>query len=262
MAASCRAQIAVTMLVDGTFSDDRAQLEEVISRITAGDSGLHLYLYFSNGPWQRRHGSVPEHLGIGAAYSPEEFRKLVKTDNSVRNSYAERIRWALPLMRYAEEQGATVYVIPMLEDNFDQSAARAVEALFEQSMPADLSVVYGRNPCPGCWPGNDSSVPSGMIRDVHLGSPNAVSTSGGLVSNDGLNLVFPGASSDGHSINFEQMKSVIAEETALGNDFVIWHRPYQGVGPDNVFADPAVRNYVMPSPAEEQSLHGLLSSDW
>jgi hypothetical protein len=262
MAKSCRSNIAATMLIDGTFRDDLLQLGEVVRIASDSGSTLHLYLYFSNGSWQRRIGSVPNGLAIGTDYPPEDFRRRIANDSALRRRYTDRVAWAIPLLRYAVERGAVIYIMPMLEDNFDAASARAAEALLAGAVPDDLPVVFGRSPCPGCWPGNDESIAPGSFRDVHLKSAQPVSNSGGLVSNDGTNLVFPGEAFQPDSLSLSDLESAIAAAGAQGSSFVIWHRPYQGVGSDNVFVDPAIRHYVMPSPGEEQLLNILLSSEY
>ena len=259
MARSCRANLAMTMLVDGSFDDVRDQLGDVVRRATANGAKLHLYLYFSNGPWQRRIGSVPK-KGIGSDITPEEFRRRISRDKVLQNIYFDRINWALPLITYSQTRGASVYVLPMLEDNFDQPTARTMEALVSTAIPDDIPIHLGRNPCPGCYAGNDESIPSEIFRDLHLSSPHdPITISGGVVTNDGANLHFAGENPEPRSFSFDQMKQAIARATANGNSFVIWRSQYQGIGADEVLLDPAVRSYPVPTAAEEAELVRLLT---
>ena len=118
MASSCRENLATTMLVDGTFGEDRDFLGELVRIMSQHGSRVHLYLYLGNGPWQRRYRTVPN-KGFGSKISPEEFRGRIQSDSSLQESYRERLRWLEPLIGYAQSLGAIVYLLPMLEDNLE-----------------------------------------------------------------------------------------------------------------------------------------------
>jgi hypothetical protein len=258
MAQSCRRHLATIMLVDGTYSDNRDVLSEVVQVATKRGSTLHLFLYLSNGPWQRHH--INPNKGIGTGLEPEQFRQNIQYDPVLQTQYQNRVRWALPLIVYAQSLGAVVYLIPMLEDNLDYASARKMEELTLAVVPPSVSVALGRNPCPNCYAGNDSSVPAGVFLDQHIvSSYDVVRVINGLVSNDGLTFAFPneiGALTD--AIPFDGLLSFIGQAAAANDAFVIWRMEYQGKLPGGEILDPDNRNFVIPSDAEAQVLIQVL----
>jgi hypothetical protein len=259
LAQSCRRHIATTMLVDGTFNDNRDMLGEFVRIATNRGATLHLFLYLANGPWQRSYEQAPDY-GVGTNMSPEEYRSRIISDPIVRAEYQERVKWALPLVSYAQSQGAIVYLIPMLEDNLDYDSARKMEDLTLETVPSFLSVALGRNPCPGCYPGNDASIPPGIFEDQHINSAyQGVHTTSGLVTNDGASVVYPhDSSSPSPSIPLDQLVGVISQAAARNNAFVLWRRDYQGQSR----TDPGNRTYVVPSAADEQVLLQVLQTQF
>ena len=254
---SCRENIATTMLIDGTFSDDQDVLKKVISTATARGSRLHLFLYMSNGPWQRRYKTVPQ-KGIGTKISPEEFRRRIHWDRNLIEKYQQRIEWALPLIKYAQSRGSVVYVMPMLEDNLDREAARKMEELTLEAIPPDLAVALGRNPCTSCYRGNDGSVPEGLFLDQHAHSKHSnIRARGGLVTNDGKTFTFPHEESESNKLTFDGLKTLAKNSLAKNNSFVIWRGEYQGIHGRGL-KDPARRNYSMPNGDDEEALLELL----
>ena len=259
LAESCREEIATTILIDGTFSDDRSFLQDFIELSTSSGSRLHLYLYLSNGPWQRRHASMPD-KGIGTDMSPEEFRDRIHWDESLQQEYLDRLLWAEPLFRTAEEQGAKIYLLPMLEDNLDQSSARKLEEVVRAGLPFSPQISLGRNPCQSCYDGNDASVPASLFLDQHAHSPHQqIKKSNGLVTNDGKTFHFSHESPSSKSLSISELKSLISRAHAQNNAFVIWNGKYQGIDGSGL-KEPDNRNYVIPSGEDEVELLNLLRS--
>jgi hypothetical protein len=259
LAQSCRRHIATTMLVDGTFADVRDNLGEFVRIATIRGATLHLFLYLANGPWQRAYQSAPDY-GVGTNMSPEDYRSRIQYDPAVQAEYQERLKWALPLVSYAQSQGAIVYLIPMLEDNLDYNSARKMEDLTLATVPSFLSVALGRNPCPGCYSGNDASIPAGIFEDQHISSAyQGVHITNGLVTNDGASVVFPhDSATPSPSIPLDQLTGAISQAAARNNAFVIWRRDYQGQSR----TDTASRTYVVPTPADEQVLLQVLQTQF
>lgn len=259
LAKSCRRHIATTMLIDGSFSDVRDNLGEFVRIAASRGATLHLYLYLANGPWQRAYPQAPN-LGVGTNMSPEDYRSRIQYDTAVQNEYLSQANWAMPLVSYAQTQGAIVYLIPMLEDNLDYNSARKIEDLTLTAVPSFLSVALGRNPCPGCYPGNDGSIPAGLFEDQHISSAyQGVRTTNGLVTNDGASVVFPhDTAPPSPSIPLDQLTGVISQAAARNNAFVIWRREYQGQSR----TDPGARNYAMPTAADEQVLLQVLQTQF
>lgn len=259
LSQSCRRNLALTMLVDDSFSDDRDFLGELVRVSSARGSRLHLYLYLANGPWQRSYKSTPN-KGIGSDMSPEEFRQRIKSDAALRNFVVERVNWAMPLVSYAQTQGAQVYIMPMLEDNLDRDSARALESLVLEAIPGNLYVALGRNPCPGCYAGNDDSVPEGLFLDQHIHSPSEpVRAPGGLITNDGADAAFPHEAAPRGVLSFEAVLGIARRAAETNNTFVLWRKVYQGLGEGGVKVDPDYRTYVMPTAEDEAAILSFLS---
>jgi hypothetical protein len=148
----------------------------------------------------------------------------------------------------------------MLEDNLDASSARAMEALVRETLPTSLPYRLGRNPCRGCYDGNEASTPDDMFRDQHVSRAcSDISSSNGLVSNDGANFRFPGEEFSA-PIEFGGLFSLAARATAKGNDFVAWKNEFQGRSVDGAFIAPNKREYVVPNEPQLQLLTEFLQT--
>ena len=257
---SCRKQVALSVLTDGTFGSNRNFLGELVRTITQYGAKLHLYVYLSNGPWQRRYGRMPN-KGFGTNISPEEFRNKIKYDHSLREGYKAIIKYNEPLFDYANKRGASVYVLPMLEDNLDYSSAREMENLVRQTILPNIQYSLGRNPCPGCYRGNDDSLPVGLFLDQHINSDSdIIKTSNGLVVNDGKDFSFDWEYPNPNNLSFSRLMSYMDESKHNNNTFIIWNREYQGVAPSNVLNDPDYREYQLVTIAERDALVEVLRS--
>ncbi len=262
MAQSCRRNLATIMLVDGTFSDDRHNLEEFIRITTARGSTLHLFLYFANGPWQR--DPINPNKGIGPQYTPEEFRERITSDPALQGLFQDRLRWALPMISNAVSLDAKIYIIPMLEDNLNAAGARAMEELTLAAVPAAVPFSLGRDPCPNCYPGNDNSVTPGLFLQQHMRSAfQGIQVSSSIVTNDGVTFTFPAEPpTQAESIPYEELLLLLQQAAATNNAFVIWRADYQGWEPWNVRPEPDFRRYHMPSDAEALALVALLQGTY
>ena len=260
LAQSCRRHIAITMLVDGTFGSDRDFLGEIVRIATDRGSTLHLYLYLSNGPWQRKYEIVPDD-GFGNKLPPEEFRRRIVSDPEFQDEFRALVKWVEPLVSYAGSRGAVVSLFPGLEDNLDQTSARTMEALITGSILSTLVYDLGRNPCGNCYPGNDSSLAPGSFEDQHLGSARAqVRVRDGLVTNDGASFDFPGED-NGAPISFDQLFEFAKASARLNSAFVAWKGEWQGktVGSDD-FVEPNNRTYASPTPEQAALLLKFLQT--
>ena len=259
-AQSCRRNIAFTMLVDGTFGTDRQFLEEVVHVATSHGATLHLYLYLSNGPWQRR-GNVPDR-GFGSKLSPEEFRRRISSDPSYQDAFRGVVKWSEPLMRFAVERGGAVYLIPMLEDNLDEQSARVMESLVSETVDSSIPFTLGRNPCLNCHSGNDGSVTPGIFLDQHLHNIyEPIAVQNGLVSNDGANFHFPGEHGKSE-FSLEDMFRYAGASAANNNAFVLWKAEYQGQDGSGGFKDPDTRHYASPSPEQAEMIKQFLGTSF
>jgi hypothetical protein len=218
---------------------------------------LHLYLYLANGPWQRRTSGLPQR-GFGTGISPENFRQRIITDETLRNTYRQIIKFNEPLISYATNIGNVVYILPMLEDNLDFKSAREMENIVTRTLIPTLSYAIGRNPCPGCYGGNDTSLALGTFMDQHTGSNVNPNYRDGLVTNDGVDMNFSDITNLNTEISLSQVKNLVAQSKATNNTFIIWNREYQGVSPDLGLNDPDLRDYHEVSLEERQVLLEIL----
>ena len=259
MANSCRRELATFVIVDGSFGFDLPFFEELVGEMIRKGSRLKLYLYLANGPWQRKYDQVPS-LGFGTKIPPEEFRRRIESDEALREQFRNLLRALTPSLNRLSAAGVELGILPMLEDNLDASSARAMEALVRETLPASLPYRLGRNPCRGCYDGNDASTPNDMFRDQHVSRAcSDISSSNGLVSNDGANFSFPGEEFS-TSIEFGGLFSLAARATAKGNDFVAWKNEFQGRAVDGAFIAPNKREYVTPNEPQLQLLTEFLQT--
>lgn len=249
----------MTMLVDGTFGTNRDFMGELVRISSEYGARLHLYLYLGNGPWQRRSSGLPQR-GFGTGITPESFRRRIISDEGLRTNFKQIVKFNEPLIDYATSIGNVVYVLPMLEDNLDSTAAREMERLVTETLLPYLSYAVGRNPCPGCYAGNDASIPPGIFMDQHVRSGVNSNYRDGLVTNDGTDLNFTEFSNSDTEISLSQLKNLIAQSKATNNTFVIWNREYQGVSQNLSLSDPDTRDYHEVSSNERQVLLEILKT--
>lgn len=261
MGTSCRRNVATFVLVDGSFGDDQEFLKHLIRTVVRHGSRLDLYLYLTNGPWQRRDEQLPDR-GFATHLPPEEFRVLIQSDEQFREAFRTHVRNLVPVFSFAVEQGVRLNLLPALEDNLDAPSARAIEALVVEAVPPSIPYRLGRNPCRGCYKGNDTSVPDGLFEDQHIHSLcNGVRVSNGLVSNDGETFRFPGEAFDA-DLEFEDMFLFAKRAAEKSNSFVLWKGEFQGRALDGAFIDPADRQYVVPNEPQQALLLDFLRAEY
>lgn len=239
MRRSCRANVATTILLDGTFGDDLQLVQDVIEETTREGATLHLYVYLSNGPWQRR--NLPG--GIGTEYSGGEWSWRIQSDPGLQQQFTDNIRNLAPVFQALADSGGVLYLIIGLEDNLTYDGARQTEFLMESTMAQafpNQDYSAGRNPCCGA----DESLTDGYFRDSHnirWSPPNGLSTN------------------DGEDFEIEEIPFYITQAGIAGASFVYWTRDFQGIAPGNVFPDPAIRHYRVPDEEEQEALRDLIN---
>lgn len=257
---SCRENIALTFLVDGSFGLDRNFLGELIKTATANGATLHLYMYMGNGPWQRRLGKMPD-KGFGSQISPEELRSEIFSNEDLRMKFQTIVKFNEPLIDFNNSKNGLSYIIPILEDNNDYKTAREFESLVKQTMLPQIGYSLGRSPCPNCYDGNDDSIPNDVFYDQHIGSAfDNIEHTNGLVVNDGKDFSFPNEVNNGNNLSFDQLLRYVQAAHAASNTFVIWNREYQGVNPDNSLNDPDLRIYHEVTQYERDGLLYILKN--
>lgn len=147
-------KVHIGILADGTFGWDPQYLKSLLTRIAESGRDLSLTLYVSNGSTQR----VLENSAITESFpqlAPEQFREAIRFDPVVRSQFATLVRRVIPIFVFNRSMNSSAqnYIVPMLEDNLDAAAFQSVKEITEQEI-GDLAVIV-RNPCIGCYSGND-----------------------------------------------------------------------------------------------------------
>lgn len=263
---SCLKNIAINYLVDGSFGsfeDSEEFLFSQVKKLTRGGRHLFLYFYLSNGPWQRSSSNaIRSALSPLARISPKEFRKKILSDYATQIRYQLEVRKLLPLIRYAQSKGATVSLIPFLEDNLDRPSYEKLYDLTLDAVPTGLAFSIGRNACRGCFQGNDSYVPAGLFREIHTTSSSGVTTRSGVVSNDGKSYRFTTDNQGEELLPLRSLKKVRDKALQLDNTFVLWSGKFQGRGTSKHYKvrHPDDRHYPSPTEAEVQEIIDFLTS--
>jgi hypothetical protein len=247
---SCAKNLIINYLADGTFSFNEMVLHNHISQLTDGGRQLFLQFYLTNGPAQRRGASNSEAV-FPSDIEPEEFRERILDDTEVQERYKQLIARLVPTLRYAQERGAQIALVPMLEDNLDEASFMKMAKLIFAALPSDISVSIGRNPCKGCGTGSDDEIPPGVFEESHSLS-DASRLRDGVLTNDGKDY-----SIDGPRRGFLSLGELLsARDTAEKhrNAFILWSAERQGFSVDEagrlVRRPPSERNYAMPDEHE------------
>jgi|GEM_PF-1357310 len=243
-------QIHLGILTDGTFGWDPDYVQMLIRRAAEEGRSLSLTLYVSNGSTQR----ILEESEIRESFpqlSPESFREAIQFDPLVRAQYIELVRRLIPIFILNRDLNSSSknFIVPMLEDNLTASAFQAIKELTEREVGSLATIV--RNPCIGCYPGNDFSrlgVPLELhgMENVNLLRPgDAFSLDGtGYRSADDAQAL-PSAVSTGA---VEELLG-LAQRLPL-RYFGLWRADRQGIVPsegDRAPKHPRERDYVPPS---------------
>ena len=244
----------LSALVDGTFGVDWDYLEQVIRRLVVEGRTLTLALYLSNGPTMRKFNKTP----IVTPFSridPTEFRYLIQVDSEMQGVFkdttisANRIFGLNKQLNVLNQNIAIV----MLEDNLDQQSYRWMRKLAREVLAEDTLLI--RNPCPGCWKGNDTS---GVGDPIEMHDPADLP---GLVSGDGYTLDgagfrYPNEAPD-EQLSIDEVKGLI--DLGLKQSlrfFGLWRKQRQGLG--QPLTHPDDRNYeVLNAQQEAQEIELL-----
>lgn len=248
LASTCLKNVAIDYLVDGSFSDNLDPIFRHVELLSSGGRHLLLHLYLMNGPAQRRHDTDPG-KGFGANIAPADFRERIISDPQLRAEFQSRVTRLIPLLRYAASRDVLISIVPMLEDNLTEESFVALSQLVLDTLPADIPVALGRNPC-GCSAGSDRRTPTGYFRESH--DVNAAQrVHGGLVTNDGVidALDLPDVSVR-RALSLSDLQSARDNAAAERDVFILWGATRQGLYPNGsgslVRQPPAARNYAIP----------------
>lgn len=247
---SCLQNVAINYLVDGSFSFSEDMLQNHIDMLSSNGRRPFLTFYLTNGPMQRR-WKAQIIRAFGTTISPEAFRWRVMNDGPFQLQFQALVRRLLPTIRFANEHGAIVNLIPALEDNLREKEFNKLYELALEVLPSDVSVSFGRSVCPSCYSGNDDAIPTGVFEEKHTSSP-YVSVQDGTITNDGAEYVRE-SSATTNKLTLEDLALVQEHAGKLNNTFILWSGKRQGVY-NGIYPNPKDRRYSMPSEEEQDEL--------
>lgn len=248
MLASEVNDLYLSVLVDGTFGEDFAFLDDVIRKLNVGGRSLTLAIYFASGPTMRRWDLTPIQT-VFSQIDPISFRYLIFEDAAIRSEVkrlAEMSRASFKLNNSLNPANRSLAIV-MLEDNLDDPSYVEMKGVVSRSI-SDLTK-FVRNPCPGCYEGNTTDS-LGDLLELHQLTEFDSLTSGDGFTLDGVKVNFSGATAGGLSI--DQLRSLLQRSVTLRHSyFGLWKAERQGLG--DQLTHPDDRVYEVPT-AEQRDL--------
>jgi hypothetical protein len=219
--------VYIGVLIDGTFGQDFEYLRTLVTRLSSNGRRLTLALYLSNGPTMRKWNTTP----INALFSrinPRDFRNRIIREQVLQNQFAEVARKAKRVFAFNTSLSPynTNVAIPMLEDNLDRNAYRVMRELARNEIRERC--VFMRNPCVGCFPGNDGDS-LGDSREEHTMKLFPSLKPGDSFSLDGIGFVYPGMENT-VELSADELLNVMSDGYEKGLRYVgLWRHDWQGV---------------------------------
>jgi hypothetical protein len=219
--------VHIGVLIDGTFGQDFEYLRSIISRLSSNGRRLTLVLYLSNGPTMRKWDRTP----IDALFSridPGEFRGRIIREQGLQSQFVEVARKAKRVFVFNKglSQFNVNVAIPMLEDNLDRNAYRVMRDLARSEIRD--SALFMRNPCVGCFSGNDGDS-LGDPREEHTMKAFGALEPGDGFSLDGIGFTYPGGANT-IELSAEQLRKLMNDSYVKGLRYVgLWRHDWQGV---------------------------------
>lgn len=243
------ANLYLGVLTDGSFTKDVAYLSEVVRRLNSNGRTLTLALYLTNGASMRRYDQAVFTSGFNLI-EPEAFRFLITSYDEIRSEFrkmAREVRPVFELNRSLNSQNHNIAIV-MLEDNLDRLSYVAMRELAAPEL-ADIAD-FIRNPCAGCYSGNDSDPAGDGLESHSAGDLIALGPRDGY-SMDGTSYSFPGEPPALDRLGFEQVKALMGEASSRGlRYFGLWRAGKQGLG--SVLTPPEQRTYEVASDEQVQ----------
>lgn len=253
-------EVYLGVLTDGTFGKDFSFFAQVVRTLNQGGRVVTLVVYLTNGSTMRRFNDTSIVAGFNTI-DPEIFRDLIVSDAAIRNRFAEMAAEVRPVLELnlALNPFNQNIVVVMLEDNLDARAYAAMREIARSEL-GDL-VEFVRNPCPGCYPGNDDNSLGGSV-EVHSAPLLAIANLGDGFSLDGSGYRFSGESGE-LSFPPAQVQALLGQSLQRGiRYFGLWRAERQGLSPngDGQRLHPDERRYEVPSDAQLKIETELLRS--
>lgn len=239
----------IGVLIDGTFGRDFAYLRDIIERLSIDGRALTLALYLANGATMRKWRETP----IDALFTridPTDFRQRIRRDKQLQAQFLAVVLQAKSIFEYniSLNPGNTNVAIVMLEDNLDSLAYRTMREIAS----AELGSLAGfiRNPCVGCYEGNDD-ITLGDPREEHQLDRYTLLERGDAYSLDGVGFAYPDGSGSG--LAPAQLLDLMRNSYSRGLRYVgLWRHAWQGLGIGGGNPRPDVRNYVASNPDQQE----------
>jgi hypothetical protein len=244
---------AMNILCNGDFGWDADYLTTLVRKYSQGGRVAQVVFYLTNGP-AARHRQTQVMDGFASRTAPEQFRRLILTDRQFQQEYQALVWRLADLVAEIHQAGGQALIVPQLEDNqTDRSFAMMLE-LTRSALPQDLAIRYGRNPCVGCYPGNEGGLPAGCFLEEHHHSADIDFTlQDGILSNDGCTCAFTDETPAYTPwLPLENFAGVQGRTGLMNSIFLLWNAKYQGL--DRTALPPAKRKYVMPTENERAFL--------
>jgi hypothetical protein len=236
--------IYLGVLVDGTFGQDFTYLDQIISRLTQDNRNLTLALYLTNGATMRSFETTPIKVAFNTI-DPLEFRSLIQYNSQIRSQFASILATVRPsfLLNRSISNANSNIAISMLEDNLDQESYIAMQRMTRSAL-GDIAE-FMRNPCPGCYKGNDEDGHGDKI-ELHLTERIHTLGPGDGFTLDGVGFSYPEEGLSAPRIDEIMYLQRIANGHQL-RYFGLWRHQRQGVeiGVDPIH--PNNRNYEIVS---------------
>lgn len=239
--------VFIAVLTDGTFGADFEYVKSALTKISQAGRVITLAVYVSNGATMRYFDKTKITAGF-AKTDPRKFRRLIISDTETRRKYLSLAENAAQIMRHnhALSPKNKNIAIPMLEDNLNKESYMAMRSLMSEAL-AGIPHSIMRNPCLGCYSGNDAYTP-GDPKDEHGEAAFYRVQVGDAFSFDGAQFNYPNETTGGTT--YGEAKDLITEaERRQLLFFGLWRLSWQGLSKvTNLHPD--IREYLPPTPQE------------
>lgn len=236
-------ELYLGVLIDGTFGRDFGFLSSSLQRLADNNRIVTLALYLTNGSTMRRYDTT----NINAPFvriNPEDFRDRIKFDREVQETFLALARNAKRIFDFnasLDPENINI-VIVMLEDNLDAQSYRFMRQLAFSVLGDDVE--YVRNPCPGCFPGNDMET-FGDGLELHHSKDLFRLEAGDGFTLDGQGFLFPWENG-AEGLSISDLLTVQNSAFQRGLEyFGLWRAARQGLGSSDIHPDQ--RNYEVPT---------------
>jgi hypothetical protein len=239
-------QVVLGILTDGTFGWNPRYVGSLLERLNKNERHTTLVLYLSNGPTQRILDDSPI-VESFPQMNVERFREAIRYDPSTREAFRDLARRVVPLFAFHRQlnRSNTNIVVPMLEDNLDAESYAAIRTLTEEILGGLALIV--RNPCPGCYEGNDMARLGGPL-ELHGRENVPFLQPGDAFSLDGSGYYLASETGTPTGFHVNDLESLFNAFSQINLRYVgLWRHDRQGLENSSGPSHPKQRLYAVPS---------------